>query len=362
MAKHGFRWRALHHPSPGTPPGTLTSPMPSPSTLAPRCQVICYDASGAREQALVTPAEIPRQWDGNLWLDITGVPRSADLECLRQRLGLHPLALEDVVTGALLPKMDDYETVLFVIAVRPQCTAGEVHLEPVDLFLGDRFVVSVHESDETLFAPVRRRLEEHAGHLCENGPAHLFHALLDLVVDHGFPVLDELGEYAEELETALLDSPEPEMLARIHRLKRGLLQLRRELWPMRDMLNRLMLPDTPLLGEGLVPYFKDIHDHVTFQLDLVEVHRDMSTSMLDVYLSSASHRLNEIMRVLTMISTLFIPLTFIAGIYGMNFVVDSDSPWAMPLTHWRYGYPAVLTVMLIVALAMIWFFRRKRWL
>lgn len=353
---HGKRYR-----SPGTPPGSLLQST-SESGASFRCHTVHFGSSGVFEEEQAATCDPPSQWKDDLWLDITGVPRAGSLERLRDRLGLHELALEDVVTGGQRPKLDDYGDVLFVVLIRPYWVGGDVRLEQVSLFLGERFVVSIHESEDDLFAPIRRRLADQHAPLAEGGVERLFHALLDYVVDQGFPLLDMLGEHAEKLEENLLECPGPDTLTHIYQLKRDLLQLGRGLWPTREMLNRLMLLGSSRIGSDLLPYLKDVHDHVLFQVDLVEAHRELAVSLLDVYLSSASHRLNDIMRVLTIISTIFIPLTFVTGLYGMNFVVDTTSPWAMPLTHWRYGYPAVLVFMLMVAAGMLWFFRRKGWL
>lgn len=360
IAKRTRGWRGKRYRNPGTPPGSLMQTTPAvPDDLMVRSLI--YDAGSAHEE-IGNRCDPPAEWQGNLWLDIAGTPRAGDLERLRDRLGLHVLALEDVVTGGQRAKLDDYDNALLLVMSRPYWKDGEVQLEQISLFLGENFVVSIREQADDLFAPVRQRLLAHVGVLAKSGVDRLYHALLDMVVDQGFPTLDRLGELSEEIEAALLDRPDNDTLSRIYQLKRDLLQMRRQLWPMREAMNRLILPYSEHIGAELKPYLKDVYDHVLFQLDMVEAYRDMAASMLDVYLSSASHRLNEIMRVLTIISTIFMPLTFITGLYGMNFVVDSSSPWAMPLTHWRYGYPLVLTVMLTVAVSMLWFFKRKRWI
>lgn len=361
MAKSKRQWRPKRYQSPGTPPGTLTQREPRPE-VPPRCRLLYFGPSGVREVKQTDSCDPPQDWEGVLWLDVTGLPGTDDLERLRDRLGLHPLALEDIVTGDQHPKLEEFRDVLFLILSWPCWDGDELRPEQVSLFLGKRFVVSIHEAGDDLFEPIRRRLTEGGTSLLEGGGERLLHALADLVVDQGFPVLEALGEDAEALETELLRHSGPEILARIHELKRSLLQLRRELWPTRETLGRLMGPGSHQMAEALYPYWKDVYDHALYQLEMVEAYRDMSAGMLDLYLSSASHRLNDVMRVLTIISTIFIPLTFVTGLYGMNFVVDASSPWAMPLTHWRYGYPAVLIFMVLEACLMLWFFRRKRWL
>jgi magnesium transporter len=361
MTKTERHWRSKRYRDPGTPPGILTRWEPQPGETR-RCRILCCEHSGLGTWTESAGCRPPAHWQGVLWLDVAGLPRAEDLEQLRDGLGLHPLELEDVVTGAQRPKLDEHGETLFLILTRPHWKAGELRLEQVSLFLGERFVISIHEAGDDLFEPVRRRLSGGGFGRMDSEGERLLHALADLVVDQGFPVLDALGEAAEELETTLLERPGPEILGPIHDLKRTLLQLRRELWPAREALGRLLRPGARGTNEALFPYWKDVYDHALYQLEMVEAYRDMSAGMLDLYLSSSSHRLNDIMRVLTIISTIFIPLTFVTGLYGMNFVVDTASPWAMPLTHWRYGYPAVLAFMVLVAGGMFWFFRRKRWL
>jgi len=257
MAKPNRHWRHKRYQTPGTPPGILIPQEPRPEE-PPRCRVLCYSSAGARESAETTVCDPPESWEGVLWLDIAGLPRAEDLGRLRDRFGLHPLALEDVVTGAQRPKLDELCGTLFLILSRPRWDCGELRPEQVSLFLGERFVVSIHEAGDDLFEPVRRRLAQDGAGLLEGGGERLLHALGDLVVDQGFPVLDALGEAAEALEDSLLERPGPEVLAQIHALKRSLLQLRRELWSTRETLGRLTGPGAPTNGEALYPYWKDV--------------------------------------------------------------------------------------------------------
>jgi len=209
---------------------------------------------------------------------------------------------------------------------------------------------------------VRKRLLNGGGRVRQHTVDFLFYALIDTVVDHAYPVLEEMGETIEALEVELLDRPDRDLLGRLHAIKRELILLRRQMWPARDLLAQMMRTDLPLLHPETLGYFRDAHDHAVQIIDLIESYRDITASLLDVYLSSMSHRLNDIMRVLTVITTVFMPLTFIAGVYGMNFVANEHSWWAMPEIRTTYGYPVVILTMAVIAGGMLGLFRRYGWL
>jgi len=350
-----------YHP-PGTPPGTLQRAVEE--TPALQCHLMSFDRHGCRKrvidedelQALTLPEE------GFLWLDITGIPGAVQLAALGANFEIHDLALEDVVNQGQRPKLDDYNDRLFAILTRPRWHNHELHLDQVNLFLGGDFVISISSTTVDPFAAVRSRLQEHSSNFLSRGPAYLLHVLIDTTIDEYFPVLDALGEKIELTELELLDHSDRDSFAVIHALKRELMLLRGQLWPTRTAVKQLLQYEGPLIESVLVPYFKDVYDHSVYLIDLIESYRDMTASLLDVCLSSVSYRLNDIMRVLTIISTIFIPLTFITGVYGMNFVTNTASPWAMPEMHWYYGYPLVWLLIITVAAGMLLFFRRKRWL
>jgi magnesium transporter len=350
-----------YHP-PGTPPGTLQRVVEETPVVQYRLASLNKDGISERVidedelQALTLPDE------GFIWLDITGTPGASQLAALGESFNIHTLALEDVVNQGQRPKLDDYNDGLFTILTRPRWDNHQLHLEQVSLFLGRNCVLSISSRSEDPFAPVRLRLKDHCSRFVHGGAACLLHVLMDLIIDEYFPVLDALGEEIERTELELLDHSDRDTLSGIHALKRELLQLRTQLWPTRAAVNQLLQYNGPLVEAELIPYFKDIYDHSVYLIDLVESYRDMTASLLDVYLSSVSYRLNDIMRVLTIISTIFIPLTFITGVYGMNFVTNAASPWAMPEMHWYYGYPLVWLLIIVVAGGMLLFFKRKRWL
>lgn len=230
------------------------------------------------------------------------------------------------------------------------------------LFLGSSYLISFYGGSETLLEPIRKRLRSHGDRLHTQRADYLLYSVLDLVVDIGFPLLEEFGNLIETLEDKLLDAPTRSTLGQIHAIRRELLQLRRMIWPQREVINRLLHDDHPLIQQSTHIYLRDCYDHNIQIMDLLENYRDMASSMLDVYLSSVSNRLNDTMRVLTLIATIFMPLTFVAGVYGMNFGNKSDSPWNMPELNWHYGYPMALGIMITIAIVMLIFFKRKGWL
>lgn len=350
-----------YHP-PGTPPGTLV-----PSRAAPIAQLevrlLDYTAEELTEHALISAAECRPflERPSVTWIDIKGEPVPETLETLGEIFGLHPLALEDVANRGQRPKVDFFDRQLFLILARPQVRGERVGTEQLSFFAGENYVISFHNGHTDPFEPVRERLRRHGGRFRARGADYLLYALIDVVIDEGFPLLEHYGERVERLEEQLLSSPTKATLHQLHALRRELLLLRRTFWPQREVLNSLMRGDFEALQDETAIYLHDCYDHVVQIIDLVETYRDMTSSMLEVYLSSLSNRLNETMRVLTVIATIFIPLTFIVGVYGMNFS-NEMSPWAMPELHWYYAYPMLWLVMIAVAAGMLIYFRRKRWL
>ena len=351
-----------YHP-PGTSPGTLTrhkeaQPVPL------RILLMDYTASECHEKSLASPEECEPYLahDTVTWIHVQGEAEPDTMRQLGQRYGLHQLALEDVINTGQRPKVDDYDKQLFVVMAHPVLdTDGKtVRIHQLSLFLGKNFVISFHRGGVDPFEPVRKRLRDHAGRLRDRGADFLLHALIDLVIDDGFPILERLGDEIENIEEEMLETPTDDNLKRLYQFKRTLVILRRVLWPQREVINRLVHGENTLVAEGTKIYFSDCYDHTIQIMDLIESYRDMATGLLDVYLSSVSYRLNAIMRVLTIIATIFIPLTFIVGVYGMNFG-DHKNPWAMPELYWVYGYPLVWLIMIVIAAGMLAFFKRRKW-
>lgn len=345
---------------PGSAPGELR-PLPvAPATIV-HCMV--YDATAVLHDSRGLPDDPAslRRDGAVLWVHFAGQPEVGELRRVGEALRLHPLALEDVMNHGQRPKLDDFDDHLFLEMGCLTQRGTHPTVDDFALFLGQDFVVSVYYGSENLFAGVHMRLADAAGRLRRSGADRLAHTLLDAVVDHAFPVLEALGERIEDLETELLDHPGPGALRELHVLKREMLLIRRAVWPARDVLANLSRGDAPQIAEQSRIYFGDVYDHTVQIIELVESYRDMLAGMLEIYLSSISNRQNEVMKVLTVIATIFIPLTFIVGVYGMNFSVNATSPWAMPELRADYGYPILWLVMLAIAGAMLAFFKRRRW-
>ncbi len=350
-----------YHP-PGTSPGTL-SDVSSDVPLAIR--LIDYTDTEYEEKDLSGAAECRPflQRDSTTWIHIQGSAPPDTLRELGRLLGLHPLALEDVVNKGQRAKLEEYDKQIFVVMYAPQIDGGgSLRAEQVSLFVGHGFLVSFYGAAGDPFEPVRERLRKHIGRIRRRNSDYLLYALLDDIVDQAFPLLEAYGEQIEALEDEVLDRPSQNTLAQIHRLRRELLLMRRLLWPQREVLNQLFREECACIEQDTRLFLRDCYDHTVQILDLLESYREMAASMVEAYLSSLSNRLNESMRLLTIIATVFIPLTFIVGVYGMNFGNDVQSPWAMPELRWGYGYPAVWLVMIVVAAGMLYLFKRNKWM
>jgi magnesium transporter len=291
------------------------------------------------------------------WINVNGLHNIKNLEELGECFGLHPLVLEDILNTDQRPKLDDYGDYLFIVLkmVHVDENKKEITAEQINLIGGENFVISLHEHDEDIFEVIRERLKAAKGRIRRHGADYLAYTLVDLIVDHYFVILEELGEAIEDLETEVVSTPTPATLSQIHRLKREMIMLRKSVWPLREVVSRLERSESSLIKETTTLYLKDVYDHIIQIIDNIETYRDILSGMLDIYLSSVSNRLNEVMKVLTIIATIFIPLTFIAGVYGMNFE-------HMPELKWEYGYYYIIGVMIMVALFMLHFFKKKGWI
>ncbi len=353
-----------YHP-PGTSPGTLTRPEGA-EAAAFVITLVDYSESEFLEKELATVEECQAVLSRPTmtWIDIAGDVSPAALSTLGELLGLHHLALEDVLNTGQRPKIEEYEDQLFVVLSAPNLANDKITLNQVSFFAGENFVVSFHHGNNSGFGEIRNRLRKGVGRIRTQKVDFLLYALIDTIIDHGFPLLDSLGERLEDIEEELLAKPTKSTLNDIHLIKRELLLIRKALWPQREVVNYLLREEHPLITPATKVYFRDCYDHTVQIIDLLETYRDMTASMLDVYLSSISNRLNEVMKVLTIIATIFMPLTFIVGLYGMNFGNGNTegSPWAMPELNWYYGYPMAWLVMIAVTAGMLIYFKRKKWL
>ena len=349
------------HSDPGTPPGTLT-PMEDRPPEKATIRVFDYTEDHLEERTVERVEEcFPYvQTDTITWIDVDRIGDVDVVRTLGEHFNLHPLALEDVLHVPQRPKMETYENHLFIVT-RMISFKEELDSEQVSMFLGKNYLITFQERPGDCFDPIRDRIRRARGIIRRRRAGYLAYALLDALVDGYFPVLEVMGERIEALEDEVVESPSPATLQRIHEVKGDLLGLRRSMWPQRDAVNALLREETPLIAEETRPYLRDCYDHTVQVMDVVESYREVASGLMDVYLSSLSHRMNEVMHTLTLVATIFIPLTFIAGIYGMNFNPEA-SRWNLPELNWAWGYPAVWGVMLLVAAGMLTYFRRKRWL
>jgi magnesium transporter len=354
--------RIKYHP-PGTPPATMELPVDhdaSPSQIS----LIQYDEATIFEGRFDTVAELLARFDPAKvnWINIDGLGSPDVLRELAEHFGIHPLAMEDVLNTAQRPKVERYENQYFIISEMIYHESEKrLAVEQLSLFLGEGYVITLQEEcGKDVFDAVRARLRSGRGYSRKMQADYLTYALLDATVDQFFPILERVGDVIEGIEDELLAKPNKETLRRLYEGKRLLLQLRRAAWPQREIFNTLMRDDSGLVAPGTQIFLRDCYDHVTQIIDILESFRDLTAGLMDVYLSSLGFRTNEIMRVLTVISSIFIPLTFIAGVYGMNF--NTDHPWNMPELNWPFGYLLCLSVMGSIALGMILYFKRRRWL
>lgn len=355
------------HASPaGAAPGTITV---APDALPCQLDALAFGTTTPatlERQPLASIDELPALPEGHtLWLTVTGLGSVDTLRAVGKRFNLHDLTLEDIAHTSQRPKAEAFDDYLFIVTRQPLATMPEgcatgVETQQLSLCLGRNFVLVFQETAEDVFEPVRRRLLSGSGSLRKHGADYLAYALLDASIDAYFPLLESYGEQLEELEEAIIMSASMQQVARIHNLKRNLLACRRAIWPQRDMLAAIIRDDSALLDNRTRLFLRDCQDHLAQLIDINETYREIAAGLVDLVLSSQSNRMNEVMKVLTIIATIFIPLSFIAGVYGMNF--DTASPWNLPELGWRYGYPAVLLLMLAVACGLLLWFRHRGWI
>ena len=351
-----------YYNEPGTAPGILEPEQAAVTTV--KADLLRYAGDNYRFEADVPIGEalaVPAGGEKR-WLSVRGRPSPEVLEALEKDFQLHRLALEDVIHAGQRAKLEDYDSHLFLVLQRPRWLGRKLTIGQVSLFLGKDFVVSIDDAGDDTFAPVRKRLETSpGGRIRSSSVDYLFYALVDLVVDQAFPVLDDYAQELEELELQVVSRPkEPDLLDRLHESRRELVFLRRSLWTQRDAIAALMREDQNLIGKNTRLYLRDCADHAAHVLDLVDSYRDMSVAVMELLISAQNRQLNEAMRILTMIATIFIPLSFVVGIYGMNFDPEA-SPWNMPELGWEFGYPMILLLLFTIGVGMLTVFKRKGW-
>jgi len=328
---------------------------------ADRVKITCIDyyADYFQEKEVETIDEVFPFSDTSTatWINLDGIHQLDNIEKIGEHFKIHPLVLEDIMNTGQRPKMEDFNDYLFIVLkmLSYDEEENETKTEQVSLILSSKFVLSFQESEGDVFDPVRERIRSDRGRIRKMGVDYLAYSLIDAIVDNYFMVLEKIGERIEDIEDELVKNPTPEVLHTIHRLKRELIFLRKSVWPLREVISRLERWESPLIDKSINIYLRDVYDHTIQVIDALETFRDMLSGMLDIYLSSVSNRMNEVMKVLTIIATIFIPLTLVAGIYGMNFK-------NMPELESSWGYPMVYAVMLAISAVMLIYFRRKKWL
>jgi len=342
----------------GASPGTLVH-IGERRSADTSVSLISYDLQTFAEQTLDLNENcaLHKRHAGITWLNVEGVTQVEVLKQVGDCYGLHPLVMEDIVNTDQRAKKEDYGDYLFIVVKMLNTDGGgRVAVEQLSLILGAGWLLTIQEGlDCDPFQPVRERLRAAKGRLRGAGADYLAYALLDAVIDQYFVVLERLAERVELLEEEVVIEPTKVTIRNIHHLKQEMLQIRRAVWPLRELISGLERRDSDLIGEDILVYLRDIYDHTVQIIDTVETSREMLSGMLDIYLSSEANRTNEVMKVLTVYATIFMPLTFIVGLYGMNFKY-------MPELEWRLGYPVLVVVMAALTLGMVIYFRRKKWL
>ncbi|UCD13661.1 MAG: magnesium/cobalt transporter CorA [Thermoplasmatales archaeon] len=342
----------------GLPPGSLVH-IGEKKTAKIKISVIDYDEQQFQEEEAKKVEDCFSFKDKPTvtWINIDGVHQLDVIEKIGKQFGLHPLVLEDIMNTGQRPKMEDFENYIFIVLKMLYFDekAKEIKAEQVSLILGSNFVLSFQESEGDVFNSVRERIRGSKGRIRRMGADYLAYALLDAIVDNYFIILERIGEKVEEMEEELVTNPTPETLQTIHNLKREMIFLRKSVWPLREVISGVQRGESSLIQESTGIYLRDVYDHTIQVIDTIETFRDMVSGMLDIYLSSVSNKMNEVMKVLTIFAAIFIPLTFVAGVYGMNFQY-------MPELGWQWGYFTILLIMLLVGISLLFYFRRKKWL
>jgi len=342
----------------GLPPGSLVH-IGEPKTEKPAITVFDYDGDRLQEEHDASP-EACRSFaatDTTTWINVSGIHDPEILRHIGECYNIHPLALEDILNTEQRPKVEDYDNYLFIVLkmLTPEASGDGIVVEQISIVLGPNYVISFQEKPEDVFEGIRTRIRDPKGRFRARGADYLAYALLDAIVDNYFAVLESVSERIEDLEEDLIRDPSTETLQSVQRLKRQLIFLRKSVWPLREVLAFLDRGDSRLIQSATIVYLRDVYDHTIQVADTIDSLRDIVSAMHDTYLSSVSNRLNEVMKVLTIYATIFIPLTFLVGVFGMNFRY-------LPGLEWHWGYFSVWGIMIVTAGVMLVYFRRKQWL
>jgi magnesium transporter len=351
------RRRVANKPPVGSSPGTLVL---APGAPQPRIRAVRYTAGEFEEREIHDPEELASfcRPGGTLWVDVQGLGDRAVLEWIGAHFQLHPLLLSDVVHVPQRPKAEAYDGTTFVVARRLKWRGDPddpIDERQISLVVGERHVLSFQEREDDVFEPVRARLVAGGGLSRRSGTDYLLYTLLDAIVDDYLPVMDKIGECLESLEERVVSTPSRTLVHELAALRGDLIGVRRDVWPLREALNALLRGDAGKISEPVRVYLRDVYDHCVQVAEVVEMYRELGAGLLNLYLTALANRTNDVMRVLTVVATIFIPLTFIVGVYGMNFDYQ-------PEMHWRWAYPALWAIMIAIAVGMLAYFRRKGWL
>ncbi len=344
---------------PGTAPGTISIDKDAPR---PVIEVIQFDHESLRRLQNISPDAIPQVADDSVtWIDIIGLGDKKVIQQVAERFDIHSLAMEDVVNTHQRPKLEAFDDHLYIVLQMPSRN-GSLELEQISLFVGKNYVLTWQERTGDCFDPIRERLVLPKGMIRTHGNDFLAYALIDAIVDAYFPLLNQYSDALDEIEDQLTVAlPQQPVIQRLHHLRSEIRTVRRAVWSHRDLLASILTYDGDLIGRDARLHLRDVADHTLRLVEMMEISRDSCSDLQDLYLSTVSLKMNEVMKVLTIIATIFMPLGFIAGLYGMNFSREV-SPWNMPETHWYYGYPMALAIMIGVAVGMLCYFRRLGWI
>lgn len=343
------------NPAVGAKPGTLVI---DKDAAPPRIRMITYTESEVKEQDIDDVETLAEALAPGAvtWIDVQGFGDKRQIERIGQLFSIHPLAMEDVVNMPQRPKAESYENQILIVTRMVRVTeSSEIDMEQVTVVLGDHYVLTFQEKYGDVLDPVRKRIRNSKGPIRRNKSGYLAYAIIDTIVDGYYPVIEILGDHLEQLEATVIEDPSPEVLRVLNRTKNMLTNLRRAIWPQREAVNALIRDENALIPEETRLYLRDTYDHSVQTAEVVEMYREMATGLMNTYVSSVANRTNEVMKVLTIMASVFIPLTFLAGIYGMNF------NWMPEVQIW-WAYPTVLFTMGAVAFGMLLFFWRKGWL
>jgi magnesium transporter len=342
----------------GLEPGTLVH-IGEKKVENVKIKIVIYNSEKFVEKELSSIDELGPFVDQpgtNLWINVDGLDDVGIIEKIGSCFNIHPLTLEDILNTGQRPKMEDYESYIYAVLkiILLDKEKDEIVIDQISIIFGYNFILSFQEREVDIFDPLRERLKNPSSRLRKYGVDHLAYSIIDTVVDNYFLILEHFGDEIEEFEDQLLIQPSPETIKTIQRYRREMIILRKSVWPLRELINGMQRIESEIIRDTTRIYLRDIYDHTIQVIDSIEDYRDILSSMVDIYLSSLSNKMNDIMKVLTVIATIFIPLTFIAGVYGMNFDF-------MPELHWTWGYPAVMLFMFILGSSMFFYFKKKKW-